>query len=228
MKLSFGTSCMERLHHLSETYIKNIDTALKFDDTITFVLLNYNSRDGMDRWVNENLNTYIQSGVVRYMHTTVPTEFSQSHAKNITMKHGSGEVVCNLDADNFLSEKFLRKLYSVFAKSDGPVILAGEQLEGVAGRIACRKEHLYELGGFDEYTFTGWGGEDLDFIHRFELHYNTTCVKLGFEYLEEAINTDHENQLRIHEQFWKNEKLSKQKIERGELICTKKNWGELP
>ena len=224
MKLSFGTSCMERLHHLSETYIKNIDTALNFDDTITFVLLNYNSKDGMDKWVNENLNTYIQNGTVRYLHTTTPKVFSQSHTKNITMKHGSGDVVCNLDADNYISEKFLQKLYDVFTESD-PVILAGERLEGVAGRIACRKEHLYELGGFDE-NFNGWGAEDLDFIHRFEVYYNTTCVKLGFEYLEEAINTDHFN--RFPETLERNEALLQQKKDRGELICTKKNWGELP
>ena len=227
MSISFGTSCMGRLHHLQATYIKNIQTALNFDDSTKFVLLNYNSCDGMNEWVNDTLSDFIKSKVVKYLHTTKPQVFSQAITKNITMKAGSHDIVCNLDADNILSEKFLQKMNDTFLDK-GPVILSGMRLKGIAGRIACRKEHLYQLKGFDE-TFEGWGAEDLDFVARFEKYYNTTCIKLGFDYLGRAV--DHSKNFNRERPGWQlkvNETKSLNKIKNGELICLVDNWGVLP
>ena len=221
--ISFGTSCMGRLHHLEKTYIPNIETALCFDSTYTFTLLNWNSSDGMDKWVEQNLNEYIKNGIVKYIHTKKPTEFSQSITKNITMKNSRGDIVCNLDADNFLNKKFLQKVNDIFCSHE-PIIVSGEQAKGIAGRIVCRKEHLCELKGFDE-SLEGWGYEDLDFIARFEKYYDTKCIKLGFDFLGKAINTDHD---RNANRCGINRKISRLKISSGQLISNIEHWGVVP
>lgn len=221
--ISFGTSCMGRLNHLKRTYIRNIETALSYNKEYTFTLLNWNSGDGMDEWVHTHLQEYIGNGVVKYIHTKKPTTFSQAITKNITMKNSTGDIVCNLDADNFLTRKFLEKINEIF-KSNTPIIVSGEQQKGIAGRIVCRKEHLYELKGFDE-NLKGWGYEDLDFISRFEKYYHVKCIKLGFNILGRAIDTEH---ARNNRRCGINKKISQAKIASGQLISDVDQWGELP
>ena len=55
MKLSFLTACMDRLHHLKETYLYNISQSKSISKCdVEFVLLNYNSGDDIDEWVKLN------------------------------------------------------------------------------------------------------------------------------------------------------------------------------
>ena len=67
-KISFCTSCTKRLHHIKETFISNLENNIDYGD-IEFVLLNWNSQDGMNEWVQQNLKGYIDDGVVKYLHT---------------------------------------------------------------------------------------------------------------------------------------------------------------
>jgi len=173
MKLSFGTSCMGRLHHLKQTYIKNISTALQFDDTITFVLLNYNSQDGMHDWVQTNLKDYMDRGIVKYLKTTKPQVFSQSHTKNITARSADTDIVCNLDADNILTSLYIEQLLNFFNNDNRPHKISKPRGNGgYAGRIACYKRDFMEIGGFDE-SMTGWGVEDDDFLTRFKKYFHS-------------------------------------------------------
>ena len=54
---------MGRTYQLQKTYIQNIEDNLPYGD-VNFVLLNYNSQDGMDEWVNESLSDYIKKGLL--------------------------------------------------------------------------------------------------------------------------------------------------------------------
>jgi hypothetical protein len=54
-KISFCTSCTGRLHHIKETFLSNLNNNIDYGE-VEFVLLNWNSRDGMNDWVQQNLS----------------------------------------------------------------------------------------------------------------------------------------------------------------------------
>ena len=88
-KISFCTSCTKRLHHIKETFINNLEKNIDYGE-VEFVLLNWNSRDGMDDWVIGNLQKYIDSGVVKYLHSKKAKKFEMARTKNVTAKNASG------------------------------------------------------------------------------------------------------------------------------------------
>jgi cellulose synthase/poly-beta-1,6-N-acetylglucosamine synthase-like glycosyltransferase len=72
-----------------------------------------------------------------------------AHAKNIAHRLAAGRIVCNVDADNFVSGDFTRYLVSLFAKF--PRIVAhGVNIQSYWGRIALLNRWFQKLGGYDE------------------------------------------------------------------------------
>ena len=177
---------MGRLNHLSQTYIHNIETALSVDHNSKFVLLNYNSQDGMREWVQENLSSYSQKGTLKYLRTSTPQEFSQSHTKNITSKHADSDIVCLLDADHFLTKYYVQQNLLFFnQESDSHKISRPKAEGGKGGRTAFEKKDFLEIGGFDE-RMKGWGHEDTDFYYRFT-HYFDNVSEIIPDIEEELI-----------------------------------------
>jgi hypothetical protein len=89
-----------------------------------------------------------------------------AHAKNLAHRLALGEIVCNLDADNYATPEFTDQLRRLFAAGDRQIV-RGEGLAGYWGRIALTRRWFEELGGYDE-EFEGWGYEDTDLIMRGE------------------------------------------------------------
>lgn len=176
MKISFCTSCMGRVHHLKETLPQNIrDNPASDDLDVEFVVLNYNSQDDLHEWITTDpeMSKHIESGLIRYGKTTDPEFFHMSHAKNMAHRMATGDIVCNLDADNFTGEGFAAYLRSVFKKDDNVVLNPSHRVSklfppddrGFFGRVAVSKENFMKLRGYDE-SFSGWGNEDTDLMQR--------------------------------------------------------------
>ena len=53
-KISFATVCMNRLHHIRQTLPKNIADNSDYEN-VEFILLDYNSSDGLEEWVKETM-----------------------------------------------------------------------------------------------------------------------------------------------------------------------------
>ncbi|HEX6426988.1 MAG TPA: glycosyltransferase, partial [Niastella sp.] len=104
-KISFCIVCMNRLHHLQQTFLRNIHDNDDYPN-LEIVLLDYNSQDGMELWVNENLREFIAAGRVTYYKTFEPQVFSHSHSKNLAFRLASGDIVCNINADHFTGKGF--------------------------------------------------------------------------------------------------------------------------
>lgn len=230
-RYSFCTSCMGRLHDLKKTYLPNIELTLKIVPKCTFTLLNWNSGDGMHDWVETHLKQHINSGVVNYIVTRKPERFSQAVTKNITMKNSTGDVVCNLDADNFIQPQFLIELLTIFNRYENPVVAGPVHhdspiMKGVAGRIACRRDSFIELRGFDE-RMTGWGYEDIDYIDRFEIYFDVNRHIFTEEWLSVSDGCRHITDVESQSNK-KNEQHSLQKIQRGEIVNDVDTWGVLP
>lgn len=168
-KISFCTTSMNRLGHIKKTLIKNIEDNLSYPN-LEFILLDYNSSDGLEKWVFEKCKKYLDSGRLVYHRTEKPKLFHMANAKNMSHQLATGDIVCGLDADNFTNRNFAYYINFV-ANQDMNIIGApvwddsGAHLSDFGGRMFISKNNFTKLGGYDE-QFVGWGYEDLDFKHR--------------------------------------------------------------
>ena len=170
-KISFCTVCMGRTHHLAKTYLKNIEDNKDYPN-IEFVLLNYNSNDNMDGWVRQNLYEYIESGIVKYYKTFEPSVFHASKAKNLAHRIASGDVLVNLDADNFTGRDNAFYLNHLYVNSPSKILVHFSSYNwkfyDTIGRIAIKKEDFLALNGYRE-DFGPMKMQDIDLLKRCKL-----------------------------------------------------------
>lgn len=169
LKISFCTVCMNRLHHLKETLPKNIKDNISYGN-VEFVVINYNSNDGMDAWVKEEMKDFINKGVLKYYHTKEPKSFHMAHSKNVVAKLATGDIICNIDADNFTGVGFAEYVNLAF-KNDRNIYLAVNVNlipKDCFGRICANRKDFLTLRGYDE-KMNGYGFDDYDFWNRLEL-----------------------------------------------------------
>ena len=62
-QISFCITCMNRLKHLQETLEKNILDNFLVDE-VEFVVLDYNSQDGLEEWIAQSMMKYIEMGIL--------------------------------------------------------------------------------------------------------------------------------------------------------------------
>jgi glycosyltransferase involved in cell wall biosynthesis len=163
-KISFCTTCMGRRHHLEQVYLRSVRHAETYGN-VEFVLLDYGSRDDLSAWVTAELAEWLERGVVRYFRTDEPTTFHMAHAKNAAHRLATGDVLVNLDADNWFEPGFAEELASIFAPDARVIAGFGRYQRGCMGRIAIRRADFLSLGGYDE-ELRGWGYEDADLARR--------------------------------------------------------------
>lgn len=198
MKISFCTVSMNRLIHVKNTLLVNMNRLA--DKDVEFVLLNYNSSDEIDSWVADNLRHYTSNRVLSYYRTDQPAYFHRSHSRNAVFRLASGTIVCNVDADNFISLDFYHFIMQSFEGGRDVVVRCKSQPDSL-GRIAFRKSQFLEVRGFDE-KMSAYGFEELDFISRLK--------RQGVEeiFVPELMCSDfitHDDSLRIENEFlWNN------------------------
>ena len=169
-KISFCTTCKNRLWQLSHTLPVNL-AAIEADGCSEMVLVNYNSQDGLDVWVNQ-FRSAIEAGTLRYVHDRSDPHFHMSKAKNLAHFAATGEFVVNLDGDNFIGDTIAR--YRSFWRNNPDLVIHGHcrgprsgssSSSGTYGRIGMAKRHFLALGGYDEEMLSG-AIEDWDLFRR--------------------------------------------------------------
>ena len=141
----------------------------------TFVLLNYNSGDGLHGHILDKHRADIDSGrLVLYSHFE-PERFHMAHAKNMAHRCGireDGDILVNLDADNFTGPNFDQWILTQFpAKGEKFLwsnMIKGQLDRGITGRIAVTRNAFLMVGGYDE-RFSEWSPDDEDFKCRMRL-----------------------------------------------------------
>lgn len=171
---------MGRLEHLQQTLPQNLLGNLNTDDVeVEFVVLNYGDKDGMHEWMttDSQIQEEIEAGRIVYARTEQPV-FRMAHAKNMAHRLASGDVVCNVDADNFTGKGFAAALADFFEREPNTIINPAYSTlrkhtdtdrHGVFGRIAMTRQNYELLGGYDE-SYEGWGGEDTNLTRRARMH----------------------------------------------------------
>jgi GT2 family glycosyltransferase len=162
---------MNRTADLARTFLQNVLNNECYPG-LEFVLLDYNSTDGLAEWVAENLMPHIEAGRVTYLRTEEPQWYSMAHSRNVAFRASRGEIVCNVDADNWTGPGFAAVLNELANQRPRQAIFTkGWQL--LHGRLGFyRREWEEELGGYDE-SLEGYGFDDTDLLHR--------AYKLGFQ-----------------------------------------------
>jgi hypothetical protein len=169
---------MGRLHHLSHTLPANLANTSSYADR-EFIILNYGSKDGLHEWVRDNLKPWIDQGIVKYFRTKEPQYFVATHAKNIAHRQATGDILCNLDADNYLIQGYPEYLAETLVRE--PCVVAAPSADmfgkpGSCGKIAVLRDHFYSVNGYDEGQNLGWGWDDTNFQFRVRMHNNLKLI----------------------------------------------------
>ena len=224
MKISFCTTSMDRLFHLEQTYLRNIENASSYSEA-EFVLLDYGSKDGLGDWAKDNLSESISSGRVSYYRTDGSGSWVAAHAKNIAHRLATGDILCNLDSDILTPKMFCEYIESVFSQKPN-VIMAFDSQDpygnnGCAGMVIAKREHFYSVNGYDESIRTGWGCDDMNFQFRCRMH---NSLEL-FVPPKLCLCIPHSNEIRTANCLDKDiEKSIRESVELTERCASEKNY----
>jgi glycosyltransferase involved in cell wall biosynthesis len=163
LSISFCTTCMNRKHHLERTLLSNLQVMAQFDG-VALVLLDYGSNDNVLDFVLGRYKHELSVGRLRYFRVDGVRVFRHAHAKNIAHRLAEGDVVCNLDADNFLTREYIQLIRLTINPEGGVIIAPKGNRGGTFGRIALLRSDFCALRGYNELLSHGWGYEDNEFI----------------------------------------------------------------
>ncbi len=154
---------------LRQTLPENLKQIENDSDRFEISLLNYNSSSILDEWILQNFADYINTGLLKYYHNLTAKSYHNSIAKNQSHKLAKGDILFNLDIDNFISDSH-ELIYEEFTK-DPNIILNTHDFKvgfGTCGRIGISKINFLKLGGYDEHLPSSGTWEDIDFLDRAE------------------------------------------------------------
>ncbi len=222
--VSFCITCMNRLFHLKDTLEKNIKDNLSYTN-VEFIVVNYNSKDDLEAWMKKHMQQYIDQGVLNYYRTDEPESFHASIAKNLSHKLAQGEILCNLDGDNYTGKDFAYYINYLFNQYGKDLLLqfTKKPFWGTEGRIVLSKENFMNLGGYDE-SFLPIGHEDHDLINRAKasgLNYRNIQIENFLRYLSNTEKEKAENcadgKTGYYDLEKNNREISNQNISSGRL-----------
>lgn len=194
-KLSFCITCKNRFHQISKTLPYNLRDNKDNQNDIEFVLLDFKSTDGLEDWIVDNFKEELKSGYLRYILSDELPNWHTSVAKNIAHKHASGDILVNLDADNYTGRSGGMFIIKQFEKHGDSLLLhqfSGEYGDGSCGRIGVLKYHFDKIGGYDESLFAV-GADDIDLIGRLAMYGLFYFNERNEEYNDAIKNTKDES-----------------------------------
>jgi hypothetical protein len=163
-KVSYCTVCYGRLWQLAFTLKDNLEN-LKNDEEL--VLVDYNSPDDTMIFVLGTIyfKKYIEENKLKFIKVLDVKEYNCPKSKNIAHRLASGNVLVNLDADNFLLG-MRDKIDNTFNQNEDSLLhMYSEPRGGSFGRIALTKNNFYKLGGYNE-ELLAHSHQDTDLIDR--------------------------------------------------------------
>lgn len=162
MKISFCTTCCNRLHQFRQTFESNIEIISQNEET-EWVIADLSSDDGLHEFMMARLPSLPPRVIYAVERRKRP--WHMSIAKNIAHRLGSCGLLMNLDCDNFIHDT-LDLVRGPFSRGVKAIHLwSGAGRDGTSGRIVVERNVFYRLGGYDE-SFYPVGFEELDLLRR--------------------------------------------------------------
>jgi glycosyltransferase involved in cell wall biosynthesis len=139
---------------------------------LEFVLLDYNSKDGLQDWVRDNMSGYIETGILKYYRTDEPEYYSGSHSRNIAFRVASGDILCLVDADNFAGPGYAGWVADSFSTQGINTLITTIRKDAIplrdqGGKMGFSSKLFHAVNGIDE-SFRSYGMEDVDLVNRLE------------------------------------------------------------
>lgn len=189
---------MNRLNYLKQTLKTNIIDNWDYS-ALEFILLDYNSSDGLKEYVKSELITFIECKKLIYYRTEEPQKYNMSHSRNLAFKLATGDIVCNIDADNFTGPGFAKYINEIFNKNDGVFLSThGENVrKDVLGRICVKRQDFLAVNGYDE-KMKYYGFDDYDFLNRLQMFGLTKKVITEAQYLNALNHSNLERMQNFH------------------------------
>lgn len=169
MKISYCTTCHNRLWQLKQTLDHNL--AYTVAGKVELCVLAYNDNEAY-QYLYEHYNDYIADGRLRVLSVNENRVFkdgstwSCGYVKHLAHLMGRGDVLFNLDADNFIDDKLHAALLKLLPNELLITLQSEWRDDGRSGRIGVHRS----LYGKVRYRDKG-RGDDGDFISQ--------CVSLG-------------------------------------------------
>lgn len=163
LSISFCTTCMNRTHHLKQTLPENIKVLDESEVDYEICLVNWGSKDDLHEWIMSDYKHLIDNGKLKYLKLE-KDYFEMAPAKNAAHDLATKEFVCNLDADNFITEDWLDYSLDIIQK-DNKAIVRCVKTNGSQGRILVSRQLFKKVNGYDN-SFVYYGGDDCDFVRR--------------------------------------------------------------
>jgi hypothetical protein len=163
MKISFCSTCCNRLWQLKETLTPNLEVLDSCE------LVDYGSTDGLSDWIWQNFQSAVDQGRLVFFETTNAVRWNSARAKNLAHRLGSGDYLFNLDADNFITQQDLEKIKDAALTGKPCQQFSGNWEDGSYGRIGLPTSVFRELGGYDE-TLLAMAVQDRDLVNRLEVY----------------------------------------------------------
>lgn len=170
-KLSFCITCKNRLYQISKTLPVNLYHNLSNNDDIEFVLFDFGSNDGLQKWIISNFKDELTNGYLSYFYTDCLSVWHASKAKNTAHYYSRGEILVNLDCDNYTGKDgglFVLKNFDRYGNSLLLHQFSGIYPDGSFGRIGMKRGFFIKVGGYDE-SFLPMGYQDVDILKRLYL-----------------------------------------------------------
>lgn len=161
-KISFCTTCANRVEQLRQTFTVNA-ALLALHEDVEWVVVNFGSTDDIDDYMAQMLPA--ASRRLLYVKEMSGRAWHSSIAKNVAHHLASGEIVVNLDCDNFIGDAIETIRYYFTHGARVLHMWSGLFADGTYGRIAMEREIFFTLGGYDE-SFYPMGYQDTDLLVR--------------------------------------------------------------
>lgn len=220
--VSFVTACMDRLHDLKRTLPRNIDDNISYPG-LEFVVLDYNSTDGLGKWIEKNMWKEIDAGRLVYYRTDEPKYFQPNHARNVCFRVARGDVVANIDSDNFTHKDYAKRINQCVSVADERVLVLPENFLQpksrrlfLRGRFALYRKDIELLRGFDEDLDEGFGNDDVNFVFRAMMD-GFKLVRYESYFTEDRLPTSNEERVSLV----KNKNYQAVRDRNGELTWAK-------
>ena len=232
-RLTFCIACKNRFWQISKTLPLNLHHNYDDRNFVKFVLVDFGSSDGLKDWVLADFKKEIDCGYLKYYFTEALPNWHASIAKNTAHYHSNGDILVNLDCDNFTGKRGGKFIIEQFDELGDKVILhqfSGDYNDGSFGRIGVKKKYFSFIGGYDE-SLLPMSFQDIDLIERLtllglkyklvtNLAYNA-AIKNTKE--ESVINTG--SKLKYIDMNCLNYLLSSGKLRHGEVIANNGKFG---
>ena len=228
-KISLCTTCMDRLYTLKECLPKNIEDNADYPN-LEFVVLDYNGKDNVTQWMKDNMMEHIESGRVAFYRTEEPQFYSMSHSRNVAFKLATGDIVNNVDSDNYVNKAFAS--YLNFLANECPEKAAfskGKRM--MNGRLGFYKSDFIDiLGGYDE-DLDGYGADDHNLLYR-AMSDKFKLMWYGGRFVWRIKTSGKEKTSNMKNKSWrdsekKNKVITEEKLEKGIVkVNTDRHWGK--